>query len=77
MGNVTHAVPGLQSYVRVVPGLRGHTKEFEDACGTPAAHHAVEVAAKAEAMTAVDILTNPAMLEEIRAAFREMKAKYE
>lgn len=77
MGNVTHAVPGLQSYVRVVPGLRGHTKEFEDACGTPAAHHAVEVAAKAEAMTAVDILTNPAMLDEIKAAFQEMKAKYE
>jgi len=77
MGNVTHAVPGLQSYVRVVPELRGHTKEFEDACGTKAGHHAIEVAAKAEAMTAVDILTNPELLERIREAFKEMKAKYE
>ena len=31
MGNVTHEVPGLQSYIQVVPLLRGHTPEFEKA----------------------------------------------
>lgn len=77
MGNVTHRVPGLQSYIQVVPELRGHTREFEEACGTSAAYRAIRVAAEAVAMTGVDLLTDPANLEKVRAAFRDMKKKYE
>ena len=77
MGDVTHKIPGLQSYIMVVPDTRGHTKEFEDACGTPAGYRAIEVAAKAVAMTGVDLLTVPGAMERVRAAFHEMKAKYE
>ncbi|MEL7623842.1 MAG: M20 family metallopeptidase [Clostridiales bacterium] len=77
MGDVTHKVPGLQSYIKVVPDLRGHTKEFEDACGSPAGYRAIEVAAKALAMSGADLFTDPRAIERVRRAFREMKAKYE
>ncbi len=77
MGNVTHHVPGLQSYIMVVPELRGHTKEFEQACGTPAGYRAIEVAAKAVAMTGVDLLTVPGAVDKVREAFASMKAQYE
>lgn len=77
MGNVTHEIPGLQSYVKVVPVLRGHTKAFEDACKSPAGHKTIAVGSKAMAMTAVDVITNPALLDSIRTAFMDMKAKYE
>ena len=49
MGNVTHEIPGLQSYVLVVPETRGHTKEFEDACYSEAGHKTIAVGSKAMA----------------------------
>lgn len=77
MGNVTHAVPGLQSYVLAAPGMRVHTPEFEEAVGGPTGHHAIGVGAKAMAMTAVDLLENPELLKAVKQAFQEMKAQYE
>lgn len=77
MGNVTHEIPGLQSYVLVVPELRGHTPEFQEACKSPAGHRTIAVGSKAMAMTAVDVLTDPDLLSRIRKAFQEMKEKYE
>lgn len=76
MGNVTHVIPGLQSYIQVVPELRGHTKEFEKACGTQAAYRAIRVAAKAVAMTGAGLLTDPGALAQVRSAFRDMQEKY-
>lgn len=77
MGNVTQVIPGLQSYIQVVPKLRGHTKEFEDACGGPAGYRAVSIAAKAVAMTGVDLLSDPGALERVRDAFRGMRETME
>ena len=77
MGNVTHHIPGLQSYIMVAPDMRGHTKEFEEACGTPAGYRAIEVAAKAVAMTGVDLLADPQAMVRVREAFQAMKAQYE
>ena len=77
MGNVTHEIPGLQSYVLVVPELRGHTLEFQEACKSPAGHRTIAVGSKAMAMTAVDVLTSESLLADIRKAFLEMKEKYE
>ncbi len=76
MGNLTHEFPGLQSYVRVGPG-RAHSPEFLASTGSPEGHKAIAVGAAAMAMTAVDILEDPAVLERIRKAFAEMKSKYE
>ena len=69
--------PGLQSYVLVVPELRGHTPEFQEACKSPAGHRTIAVGSKAMAMTAVDVLTSESLLADIRKAFLEMKEKYE
>lgn len=77
MGNVTHEIPGLQSYIKVVPVLRGHTPEFEAACGSPAGIHAMLQAAKAETMTGVDLLREPEALRRVKEEFLAMKAKYE
>ncbi|MEL7647915.1 MAG: M20 family metallopeptidase [Sedimentibacter sp.] len=77
VGNVTHKIPALQSYVKVVPYVRGHTAEFEKAVGGPDGHRAIEVGAKAMAMTAVDILTDKELYEEIIKSFNEMKKKYQ
>lgn len=77
VGNVTHKIPAIQSYVKVVPYLRGHTPEFEAAVGGPEGHRAIEVGAKAMAMTAVDILTNKILYEKIVKSFQEMKKKYD
>lgn len=75
MGNLTHLFPGLQSYVRVGPG-----RAFAGISGVyrqPGRPRAIAVGACALAMTAVDILQDPALLQRIRAAFAEMKARYE
>ena len=77
VGNVTHKIPALQSYVQVVPELRGHTIEFQEACGGPKGHRAIKIGAKAMAMTAIDILSDKKIMDEIKKAFEEMKKKYE
>ena len=77
VGNLTHAFPALQSYVQVVPLLRGHTREFEDACGSEAGHRAALTGAKALAMTAVELLSDDALMERVYEAFQDMKKKYE
>lgn len=77
VGNLTHVFPALQSYVQVVPLLRGHTREFEDACRSEDGHRAILVGAKALAMTAVEMFSDDKLMERIRTAFQEMKCKYD
>lgn len=77
VGNVTHEIPALQSYVQVVPELRGHTKEFEDACHSEAGNQAVLKGAKAMAMTAAELMSDVKLQEEMRQEFIAMKHKYE
>lgn len=77
VGNLTHEFPALQSYVQVVPLLRGHTKEFEDACGSPAGHKAALKGAKALAMTAVELFADDALMAQAKQAFQEMKEQDE
>ena len=69
MGNVTHVIPGLQSYVFVAPDIRPHTPEAEAAFGTKAGHRALLVAAQAVAMTGAEILADPSCIQRIRQAF--------
>lgn len=77
VGNLTHVFPALQSYVQVVPLLRGHTRAFEDACRSEDGHRAILVGAKALAMTAVEMFSDEKLMERIRTAFQEMKCKYD
>ncbi|MBQ2888665.1 MAG: M20 family metallopeptidase [Firmicutes bacterium] len=77
MGNITHELPALQSYVLVKAATRGHTPEFEEAVGGPLGHRAIGVGAKAMALTGLDILMDPSKLAEVKQAFAEMKQRYE
>jgi len=77
MGNVTHVIPSLQSYVGVAKGMRGHTREFMEAAGDERGRRAILTGAKAMAMTAVDLLASQENMALVRAAFKRMKDKFE
>ncbi len=76
MGNVSQVVPAIHPYITIGPEeMGGHTVEFCEAAASPAGHEGMIQAAKLLAMTAVDLLAEPANLVEAKAAFTEQKAK--
>jgi metal-dependent amidase/aminoacylase/carboxypeptidase family protein len=76
MGNVSQVVPGLHPYVPIAgEGVAGHTEAFAEAARSPMGHEGLIVAAKALAMTAVDLLADPALVEAAWAAFKSQKAE--
>ena len=76
MGNVTQVVPGLHPSIAIGPeDMGGHTAEFCAAAASPAGHKGMIQAAKLMAMTAIDLLVEPANLAKARAAFKKQKAR--
>jgi amidohydrolase len=76
MGNVSQVVPSMHPYVAIGPEeMGGHTAEFCAAAGSPAGHEGMIKAAKLMAMTAVDLLAEPANLVEAREVFAEQKRR--
>jgi len=68
MGNVSKAVPGIHPYLATVPEeIAGHTVEFREICMTDAGLNAILDAAKALAMTGVELLMEPSLLKDARA----------
>lgn len=64
MGNVSQLVPSLHPYIQVVgEDVAGHTEEFREGCISPAGRKAVQDGAKALAMTAVELLSDPRLVE--------------
>ena len=55
--------------------LAGHTNEFREAWASKAGHEGLLVAAKALAMTAIDLLAEPANLDEAKKAFAQQKSR--
>lgn len=67
MGNVSHLVPAIHPYVPIVdPGTGAHTPEFAAAAASERGHRALIRSAKALAMTAVDLMTQPQMVEQAK-----------
>lgn len=77
MGNVTHYVPALQSYIKVCDGAKGHTIEFLEACGDERGEKALITGAKAMAMTAIDLLYSKENMHKANIDFQVMKKKFE
>jgi amidohydrolase len=74
MGNVSQVVPALHPYLAIGPeDLVGHTAEFREAAASPAGHAGLINAAKSMAMTAVDLLAEPANMSQVKKAFQEQK----
>ena len=64
MGNVSHVVPALHPYVAIAPDeVAGHSPQFCAAAVSPEGHAGLLDAAKALAMTAIDLLASPALVD--------------
>ncbi|HEV8655964.1 MAG TPA: M20 family metallopeptidase [Candidatus Limnocylindria bacterium] len=70
MGNVTSIVPGIHPFLSITDGpVPGHSVEFAAAARTPQALETMHVAAKALAMTAIDVLRDENLRLRAKEAF--------
>jgi len=76
MGNVSQVVPSIHPYLAIAPnGTAGHTLEFRAAAISPAGMDGMINAAKAMAMTAIDLLGAPALLQQAKQEFERAGRK--
>jgi amidohydrolase len=69
-GNVSQALPTIHPYIRISPdGVPGHSREFAEWARSPLARTGLVAAAKALAMTALDLVARPAELEKTKEEF--------
>jgi amidohydrolase len=75
-GTVSYNIPSITLQVKSAPkGCPGHSQEFADASVSQLGHDALIVAAKVEANLAFDLLTKPALLEQVKKEHAELRAK--
>jgi metal-dependent amidase/aminoacylase/carboxypeptidase family protein len=76
MGNVSQALPSIQPYLAIAPvGISAHTIEFREAAGSDVGQQAMLNAAKAMALTALDLLVKPGLLDQAKQEFATLAAK--
>jgi amidohydrolase len=72
VGNVSQALPTIQPLMRIAPaGTPIHSRAFEAAAASPLAREGILTAAKAMAMTAADLLTDPGLVAKARREFAD------
>ena len=72
-GNVSHAIPTIHPYIRTAPdGVPGHSREFAEHNATPLARAGMVAAAKALALTALDLVADPAALQSAKEEFQRL-----
>lgn len=71
MGNVSHVVPSIHPYIAICePGTAtSHSREFAKATISEMGHKGLLDGAKALAMTAIDVFTDPVLLAAIKDEF--------
>lgn len=69
-GNVSFVVPGIHPYFYIGTDALNHTEEYTEAAGSHAAQLYTLRTAKALAMTALDVIFKPELLEGIRKEFK-------
>jgi aminobenzoyl-glutamate utilization protein B len=76
IGDVSWTVPTVTlRYPSNIPGLPGHNWVNAIAMATPIAHKGVVAGAKVQAMTIVDLLTTPSLVQEAWTYFRDVQTK--
>jgi len=66
-GNISHAVPSVYAYIGICDEDAGwHSKEVAAATKTPRGHNALIAGAKSLALTALDLLANPALVADAK-----------
>ena len=69
MGNVTTVVPGIHPFLSITDGpVPGHSIAFTEAARSPRALETMHLAAKALAMTALDVLSDPGLAKRAKEA---------
>ncbi|KAE8278029.1 Peptidase M20 domain-containing protein 2 Aminoacylase-1-like protein 2 [Larimichthys crocea] len=74
-GNVSFVVPGIHPYFYIGSKALNHTEEYTVASGDDRAQFFTLRTAKALAMTALDVLLNPELLQRVKQEFTEAKLK--
>nr|XP_051711427.1 xaa-Arg dipeptidase isoform X2 [Oryctolagus cuniculus] len=69
-GNVTFVVPGIHPYFYIGSDALNHTEQYTAAAGSQEAQFYTLRTAKALAMTALDVIFKPELLERIREDFK-------
>jgi amidohydrolase len=66
MGDVSQVVPSIHAYIKIADEeVAGHSREFAKASGSERGQEVMLIAAKAMAMTALDVLTEPGLSERL------------
>jgi amidohydrolase len=74
-GNVSHAIPGVHAYFKMVPReVKHHTPEYAEASKSAAGLAGMVSAAKALALTGLDLAADAALRESVREDFRKASA---
>src|SRR5262249_44883187 len=69
-GNVSQAIPTIHPYIRISPdGVPGHSRDFAEWAKSPLARTGMVAAAKALAMTALDLVARPAEIRKAKEEF--------
>jgi len=71
VGNVSQVIPTIQPYVRIAPeGTPWHSRAFAEAAVSPLAREGMLAAAKVMAMTTLDLLAEPGLLDRAKQEFK-------
>jgi amidohydrolase len=74
-GDVSQVVPGVHGYIAIAPpGTPGHSIEIRAAAVSAEGHRGMLNAAKAMAMTTIELLNEPELLRKVKQEFAESKA---
>jgi metal-dependent amidase/aminoacylase/carboxypeptidase family protein len=73
-GNVSRRLPAVSFGISIGQNLTLHTPEFAKAAISDEGNHALLIATKVMAMTAIDFLTNPEMVRKAKEEFERYKS---
>jgi len=74
MGNVSQVVPSIHPFVAIAPvEVANHSPQFALAAASEAGTHGLLDAAKALAMTVVDLVANPGIVSKVKEEFEQTK----
>ena len=76
VGNVSQVIPVIQPMIRISDTpVAGHSVEKREACKSETGLQSIRLGAKALALTALDLIEQPDLLEKIKAEHREAVRK--
>ena len=72
VGNISQVIPTIHPNIKISENyIAGHSREFREACKSELGLNSIELGAKVLANTALDIIEDPELLENIKKQHRE------